>query len=314
MTSADLDGAGNVTLTSALGGILVINLLTGEYEYTPPGSVDNSGGNPTDVFSYTIEDGDGSTSSTTLTIEIKPAVAPPEVALGVDGGGALKEDTEGALSFSATPDGDDQITQIVISGFPTGGDDWTLGTLTLSDDDGAVTPDSAVYDAVAGTYTIGLSGTNGPVTGTLAVTPNEDSDVDQTLSIVATATDSGLSADSAAANADVVVDAVADGGVNVTTGGIASSDNGAPVGLNLTLAVAAGNAANPAGDLQNDGGFDTDGSESVTTITVTLSGAGIGSDTDAGVLFDDTGLTITAIHVPGSLEWTFEGSEADCKL
>lgn len=72
-TAVDADGGGNVTLNTSLGGMLFINLETGSYIYTPPASVDNSGGNPLEVFSYTIQNGDGLTSSTTLSIEIKSA-------------------------------------------------------------------------------------------------------------------------------------------------------------------------------------------------------------------------------------------------
>jgi Ca2+-binding RTX toxin-like protein len=49
----------------------------------------------------------------------------------------------------------------------------------------------------------------------------------------------------------------------------------------------------------------------VTSFTVTLSGAGIATDADASLLFNDAGLTIGTTHVAGSLVWEFTGSEAD---
>jgi Ca2+-binding RTX toxin-like protein len=147
----------------------------------------------------------------------------------------------------------------------------------------------------------------------LTLTPPEDTDVDLTgIQATANAQDKSTPALTAftTANAAFVVDAVADGGVLVSNGGPVVSE-GEPVSLGLVLATAVGNPANPAGDLQNPGGFDTDGSESVTSVLVTLSGAGVGSDTDASLLFDDTGLTIGTSHVGGSLVWEFTGSEAD---
>src|SRR3546814_8011034 len=53
-----------------------------------------------------------------FTVTVNPTTQPPETELGVAVGHCLTEDTAGALAFSATPEGDDQITQIVIGGFP----------------------------------------------------------------------------------------------------------------------------------------------------------------------------------------------------
>src|SRR3546814_1889811 len=63
---------------------------------------------------------------------------------------------------------------------------------------------------------------------------------------------------------DILVDAVVDGGALVS-GTPATSDGGAIVDLNLTLAPQGGNTGNPAGDAHNGGGFDTDRSEEHTS-------------------------------------------------
>ena len=47
-----------------------------------------------------------------FTVVVNPTTEPPETTLGVEGGGCLKEDTQGALAFSAAPEGDDRITNI----------------------------------------------------------------------------------------------------------------------------------------------------------------------------------------------------------
>ncbi len=90
MTAADADGDGNVVLTGGqLGGTLVINLITGAYEYFPPfGGLDHSEGTPSDVFTYTIENAAGLTDSATLTILIKDTapVANPDEDMVVEGG------------------------------------------------------------------------------------------------------------------------------------------------------------------------------------------------------------------------------------
>jgi len=71
-TKTTADAVGDVvTLNTSLGGFLEINLVTGAYTYIPPfGSFDHSAGNPSDLFSYTIQDAAGLTDSATLTIVI----------------------------------------------------------------------------------------------------------------------------------------------------------------------------------------------------------------------------------------------------
>ncbi|MEO3431493.1 type I secretion C-terminal target domain-containing protein, partial [Pelagibius sp. CAU 1746] len=153
---------------------------------------------------------------------------------------------------------------------------------------------------------------------TVTLTPPANSDVDvlgtlvSDLSVSATAKDGVLvSAPSSPVAIDIDVDAVADGGVGVTTGGYGTSTNGAVVDLDLTFDAQGGNVANPLGDLYNGGGFDADGSEKVTEVKVTLSGSpAIANDTDANLLFDG-GFGGSVSHSAGSLEWTFTGTQAE---
>lgn len=63
-------GETSLTITTGLGGQFVINLLTGEYTYTSPPSVDHSQGDVIEEFFYTLRDGDGDTDSAVLTINI----------------------------------------------------------------------------------------------------------------------------------------------------------------------------------------------------------------------------------------------------
>jgi hypothetical protein len=174
------------------------------------------------------------------------AVAMPDVNLVVGGDGCLTEDTEGTLSFSATPQGTgDQISQIVLGGVPTGAGAWTVdvASLTLSDGDGALvlnTDYTVSFNGATGALTINfLVLPTGTVNGTVEVTPNADSDVDDSLTLSATAVDGPLQA-TGTENFDVHVDAVADAPTNVTISATsASGDVTFLQGESGTLAVAA---------------------------------------------------------------------------
>jgi len=148
-TTADVDLAGNVTLNSTLGGTLVINLASGSYSYTPPASVDNSGGNPLDVFNYTIVDGDGSTSSTTLSIEIKEGAVDPVFVVGSN-----EDDT------AAAPPADPAFDHVVPNPITLAEDGAILGLsgsdLLVGDPGGAST--FASYNV---TYVLDVSGSMG---------------------------------------------------------------------------------------------------------------------------------------------------------
>jgi hypothetical protein len=61
------------TINTTGGGTLKIDMDNGEYVYTPPSSI---GSGISEVFGYTIVDGDGDTATSTLTITIDPAQGP----------------------------------------------------------------------------------------------------------------------------------------------------------------------------------------------------------------------------------------------
>jgi Ca2+-binding RTX toxin-like protein len=138
-------------------------------------------------------------------------VAPPEVSLSLYGGAdcieedSLVTDFNNQVTVTVTPDGDDLLTQIVISGFQS---DWTYD-LTGLDTDGATLSDSDPSD---GSIAISVPSLPG-YTGSFAVQPPADSDVDHpTMTVTATAvdpTDPSLTANGAG-TLDVHVDAVAD--------------------------------------------------------------------------------------------------------
>ncbi len=171
-TTADADGDGNVTLTSVAGGSLTINLVTGAYSYTPPAAVNNSEGNPTDVFNYTIEDSDGSQSSTTLTIEVKDTgpVANADTDMVIEGGAAT---TGNVLSGGPDPDADPDLqgTQVADTGL-----DTPLSITSVSSDFETKGTADAVGDEVTLTSTLGGSLTINLVTGAYSYTPPDSVD------------------------------------------------------------------------------------------------------------------------------------------
>ena len=215
-----------------------------------------------------------------FTVTVDPTTEPPETELGVAVGDCLQEDTQGALAFSATPEGDDAITEIVIGGFPVGAGAWSVdaGSVSLT---GLTSPGdfTAAYDAVTGVLTVTISNPPaGAVTGTVNVTPNLNSDVDADLTIQATATDGSSSSTSTPAPATIPVDAIVDGS-EVTQTGAASGDEDTTIDLNLAIALG-GDSTTGVGDLDQpatQGGTDNaDGSESITEVVVTLSTGELG--------------------------------------
>ncbi len=213
--------------------------------------------------------------------------------------GNVKEDAPAALEITAqVTTAGDTLSQVVVTA-PAG---WVLNAAA-----------GGQIASVSGDGTTQLMLTLNPgVTsflGTIQATPPADSDLDASLNVQATAIDGSHSATD---NDDfsVTVDAVADAGAQIISGGYGVSTDGAVVDLDLMLAPRGGNALNPLGDLFNGGGFDDDGSEAVSSIEVILSGIpAIGSDSDANLLFD-AGFGGSVNHTPGSLVWTFAGSEA----
>ncbi|MEO3429576.1 hypothetical protein AAFN88_11995 [Pelagibius sp. CAU 1746] len=271
-------------------------------------------GNPTNddgVVEHGIECTDANNAVTesfqfTVTVD---NVAEPEALIFIDQAECLTEDTEGTLGFSATPIGTgDAISQIVITGFPTGADAWSVDVGSLSLTGLTLNVDYTVDDsnlASSGELTINMI-TQTPdtaVTGTINVTPDEDSDIDGALTINATAVDGIASATSDNDPTTIPVDAAADGGAYVD-GTPGTSDSGAVTDLNLTLTPRGHASGTP--DDENPGGFDTDGSEAVSQVVVELSG-------DAGAVLTSSNLVLFGNLLTSNVGqvWTFEGSEAD---
>jgi hypothetical protein len=235
VTSAVVNGDGDVVIT--MNGTTA-SLSNYEIEVTAPGTIPD---NTLFTFTATVtateeatEEGPNGASGEECTEDNNEAqdtdsdtiyggsAVGPEVALGVKGGDCLTEDTKGTLAFSATPQSTgDQISQIVISDFES---TWTVdvASLSLSDDDGALTQGvDYTVSFVGGVLTIAfLILPNGEVNGEIDVTPANDSDVDDTLDISATAVDNGDSATTTENDVLIPVDAVADGPGGGPNGGL----------------------------------------------------------------------------------------------
>ena len=209
----------------------------------------------------TEDDGDSATSTVaTLNVDVVGVADTPSVSV---------TDTQGsedsAISLDVTPqladlDGSESITAVTITGVPTG------ATLSLGSDSGG------------GTWTI-TDPTDLANLANLTVTPPADSNVDFSLGITATSTeDDGDSATSAVATLNVDVVGVADTpSVSVTD---AQGFEDQPISLDVTPQLA-----------------DTDGSESITAVTITgvPTGASLSLGTDSGggtwTITDPTELT-----------------------
>ncbi|WP_340119974.1 type I secretion C-terminal target domain-containing protein [Pelagibius sp. 7325] len=147
-------------------------------------------------------------------VTLDPAL-PPKVAVMLHGKPlCIKEDGQGEFKVKVDAKGDDFISQIEVENLPGAEQGWTVSV---------VGNDGGSFDPVTGIYT--TAGEPGSVTLTVTLAPPADSDVDVATvmgdDIIFTATaedpDSGDTAASAPAVADVNVDAVADPvAVNIT--------------------------------------------------------------------------------------------------
>jgi len=213
------DGAGTITIQTALGGTLQFNFLTGAYTYTAPLNVDQSGAADIDErFTYVIQDGDGDTDPADLVICIKDDVEPPQVTMAIGAGGqggcveedSLVDDPDNQVAVHANAQGDDALTQLVITGFDNQ-PGWTFdfdGLKTADVDEGA-----SDFDASDGAITIVFKPGTTSFDGTFGVQPPADTDIDLgTLTAVATAAAAGDPGEtlSTGTTLDVTVDATAD--------------------------------------------------------------------------------------------------------
>ncbi len=287
------DGASVTSIdpTSANGGTVVDN-LDGTITYTPAPGFDG-----TDPFTYTITDGDGDTSTATVTVTVNPVVNPPTASLTVNGAGIFKEDTANDVTINASVgDSTDQLTTVVITGLT-----WGVSGAELTELEADLDVASAIFDGGTNTLTITfVAGVESFTYTTLTLTPPEDTDVDLSgVQITANVEDKTDASATNSANDTVtlVVDSVADEAPDVSQTSVPSvpeSTSGTlTIDLNLTSSTA---SAGFTGSLL--GGSDTDGSESVTLVEITLS--------DGTLVFDGSeplGATLTSTG-PGTWELT----------
>ncbi|MFC6855974.1 Ig-like domain-containing protein, partial [Marivibrio halodurans] len=164
--------AAGSTVTTQYGSLTVS--ANGDWSFTPVADVDNSNGNPTDGFSYTITDGDGDTSTAQQAIEITDGGEPiarddgPDsgdggatVAEGTNsvGGNVLDNDDAGAdgglevVSFTYTDENGDeqsasagdtvntQYGELTVNGDGT----WSYTSDASEDHSGGDLPDNFTY-------------------------------------------------------------------------------------------------------------------------------------------------------------------------
>ncbi|MEQ9609573.1 MAG: hypothetical protein RLN99_18080, partial [Kiloniellaceae bacterium] len=289
---------------------------------------------PNVEFDYSVTDEAGNVATAPVVITIPREVLPPEVTLDFYGGNdCIEEDSSlgdfgNEVTVTVVPDGDDLLTEIVLSGFQP---DWEYD-LTDLDTDGAGTG-VVVTDNIAGDGTVTITfspGGNGTYTGSFDVQPPADSDVDHPT-ITATATvadpaDPGLTA-SGDGTLDIPVDANADGGEG------SSGDDGDGIHLSVALSVAdsAGGEnttfqVGETGTVTVSATFDDfqDGSETHTVTVTAPEGFTIGEvvgDLPAGVSVQSNDGTTLVLLVDsqdgdgldgvGTLEVTFEVTNVD---
>jgi len=164
--------------TGALGGHLVLN-PDGSYTYTAPASVNNSEGNPTESFTYTLTDGDGTPTQAILTIAITdtgPSAGNDEAT--VQEGGTV---ITGSVTANDNPGNDavGAVYSLVGNGY------GSLGGYLVLNPDGSYTYTAPAY----------VNNSNGTPTETFTYTLNDGdgTPTQATLTIAITDTEPTLS-------------------------------------------------------------------------------------------------------------------------
>ncbi|MBL8454037.1 MAG: VCBS domain-containing protein, partial [Zoogloea sp.] len=182
--------AGGTSVSGAFGTLLIAQ--DGGYTYTPGASAKalTLGQSASDVFTYTVSDGNGGTATTTLTIQVNGLNDAPVIG-GVATGNVTEDGTltaGGSLTISDADAGQSSFVPQTLTG--------TYGTLTLQSSgnwsyslnnaatnvqslkQGEVVQDNfSVHsaDGTAKTVTINVTGTNdAPVVGTATVSVSEE--------------------------------------------------------------------------------------------------------------------------------------------
>ncbi|CAN0405687.1 unnamed protein product, partial [Ectocarpus sp. 13 AM-2016] len=188
------------------------------------------------------------------------------------------------VTLSVTADGDDELTEIVISGFESGWDYDLSGLEVL----GATLTDDDFSD---GSITLSVPNL-GSYTGSFSVEPPADSDVDHPqLSVTATVVDPADAnlTTSGEGTLDIHVDANADAG----PGAVGGTDDGDGDVLSISIdAVADSNDA--------DGVF-SEGESGTVTVTATFDDFLDGSETHSFTVTAPDGFTIDSVQGGGSL-------------
>ncbi|MEQ1578414.1 MAG: DUF5801 repeats-in-toxin domain-containing protein [Hyphomicrobium sp.] len=173
--SHTFNAATNVlSITTAIGGLLILDLDDGAYTYAGPASVS---ANVSDQFTYTLTDNDNDQASSTLTVDILNGDRPPLVrddfvVTNVSGSGASIIVPEYALVFNDT-DPDGQSIGITAVGAPQSdlsGVTRAGGNVTFADN-----------DSDGGTFTYTGSTTAPAITDTAQVTVNRAQAGESTL-------------------------------------------------------------------------------------------------------------------------------------
>ncbi|NQV84093.1 MAG: tandem-95 repeat protein [Rhodospirillales bacterium] len=250
-------------------GSVVIN-ADGSYTYMPP--ADFSG---TDSFSYTVSDGEGGTTTATVSINVAAVPDVPVVSVSAASGA---EDTAIALTISATVPGSEEIVSLSISGVPDG------ATLNAGIDNGD------------GSWT--LIGDDLNALDSLTLTPPADWSGDIALTVGATSTDGGT----ATAGFGVAVTAVPDLPVVSVSAASGAEDTAIALTISatvpgseslssLTISGVPGGATLSAGIDNGNGSWTLSGDDLTKLGTLTLTPPANSSD--------DISLSVTATSSDG---------------
>ena len=254
-TGADLVGADNASVTSVSHGATSVTatagtmVIAGDYgsltlhadgSYTYVRNANGAGG-ATDQFTYTLTDGDGSTDTATLTIQLPDSGTTLRVPVAGEAGTEVHEDGLAGPPAGSAAAGDGEFTS---------------GTIAYTAPDGPAvitingTPVSSVGDMVAGKYgTLTVTGfANGTITYTYELTTNTAGDAtSDPFSVVVTDADGDHSDatlvvsivdDVATAHADA--DSVTEDGPLVADGNVLTGSGGADANTSDGVADVAG--------------------------------------------------------------------------
>jgi T1SS-143 domain-containing protein len=210
-----------LNVTTALGGSLMFNFRTGDWEYNAPAQLVS---NTPETFTYTLVDGDGDTTTASLVINVQAVNDAPENVV--------------PSSLTAAEDIELSITNVSVSDVDAGNGDLTVklevkkGTLTLASED-----DLVVSDNGSGTVTLtgSLTAINAALLG---MKYKGDLNFNGSDELKITTTDNG---NTGIGGAKTDVDTVA---INVTPVNDAAVITGATTG-SVTEAVTGGSAGTP---------------------------------------------------------------------